>query len=37
MQSKGYNQSMGQGNTNYRVIKILNGYTIDEFLINLLS
>lgn len=36
MQSKGYNQSMGQGNTNYRVIKILNGYTIDEFLKNLL-
>jgi hypothetical protein len=37
MQSKGYNQSMGQGNTNYRVIKILNGYTIEEFLKNLLS
>ena len=36
MQSKGYNQSMGQGNTNYRVIKILNGFTIDEFLKNLL-
>jgi hypothetical protein len=37
MHSKGYNQSMGQGNTNYRVIKILNGFTIDEFLKNLLS
>jgi len=37
MQSKGYNQSMGQGNTNYRVIKILNGFTIDEFLSKLLE
>ena len=37
MQNKGYNKSMGQGNTNYRVIKIINGFNVDVFLENLLS
>jgi len=37
MQTEGYNQSMGQGSTNYRVIKILKGFTIDDFLKKLLS
>mgnify|MGYP006425477481 CR=1 FL=1 len=37
MQKRGYNKSMGQGGTNYRVIKIIKGFTIDEFLKQLLS
>lgn len=34
---KGYNKTMGQGGTKYRVIKILEGFSIDEFLKQLLS
>ena len=37
MKEKGYNKSMGQGSTSYRVVKILKGYTIDEFLDKLIE
>jgi hypothetical protein len=37
MESKGYNKSMGQGSTVYRVIKITDGYTITDFLKRLLD